>query len=273
MKIQHYTPGKPVNLFIEKIMQINIDMKTLISNQNLFIPNGKIVLVIHLQNTMALQNECALQVLPKMFFVGLLSYSRNLKPLGDLISIFVIFKPNALHNLYKIDMKDLKKSEYINAFDVLGNDSVSLYDQLLSVNNINEQFHITENYFESYLNHQQIKPDIIDNILEIINKEKGCVRVNEITEYFNIAERTLYHKFLTQTGLSPKEYIRLIRFGNIMRNLKNISHVNMFDIFNNSDLYDQSHLIKEIKNFTGYTPKSILNLDLNYYNTLNATIE
>ncbi|HEX2956355.1 MAG TPA: helix-turn-helix domain-containing protein [Chitinispirillaceae bacterium] len=273
MNINKYIPQNPVNLFIEKILHINMDMQTLYSNQNIFIPNGRIALVIHLKNSMMLQKKCSSDFLPMMFFVGLLNHYANLKPLGDLTSVFIIFKPNALYNLFKIDMNHLNKCDYINAVDVLGNSAISLYDQLFSVKNADDRFHIIENYFDSYLHGKVFTVDIIDHIVKRINKDKGCIRVNDITEYFNIAERTLYHKFMIQTGLSPKEFIRVIRFENILRHLNKFSYENSYDIINNYDLYDQSHFIKEVKNFTGHTPKSIVSLNLDLIQAINCTIE
>src|SRR5512133_3104413 len=103
MNIKTYKPGAPLSQFIDTIQSVSIDLKTLISNQTLYVPNGYPSLIIHLKNSISLCANNSMTVLPEMFFVGLRGSSAQLHPIGDLESIFILFRPNALHQLFKID--------------------------------------------------------------------------------------------------------------------------------------------------------------------------
>ena len=74
------------------------------------------------------------------------------------------------------------------------------------------------------------------------------------------SERHVQRKVKSMTGLTPKKISRIGRFYNILESssgkYEELKHAQFFT--------DQSHLIKEFKYFTGLTPKSFINKELNY---------
>jgi AraC-like DNA-binding protein len=88
---------------------------------------------------------------------------------------------------------------------------------------------------------------------EIIIESKGEIAVQNILKTVNISERSLERYFKAHIGLSPKFYSRIIRFSNIF-NLIETKDFNWSDITFLAGFYDQSHFIKNFKEFTGEEP-------------------
>lgn len=86
---------------------------------------------------------------------------------------------------------------------------------------------------------------IAENYLmyHILSRSDHLRRVEDIEHLSGYTRRQLQRIFKAQTGLTPREFLRVLRFQRA--------------IINNPDsLYaDQSHLIKEFKRITGLTPK------------------
>jgi len=85
--------------------------------------------------------------------------------------------------------------------------------------------------------------DISHSVQDII-KEKG------------IGLRTLQRKFKNETGLTPKEYLSIIRMNRIEQRLKDKS--NVFELISDFDFTDQSHFIREVKQWRNYPPNDLI---------------
>jgi AraC-like DNA-binding protein len=272
MKCEKFTSGNVLSRFIETIIFIEIKLDELNSHPNMFLPNGNPVLVIHLASTMILKQEHSQTVLPSTFFVGLLNTQARLEPTGDLRSIFVVFKPYALYHLFNLSMFELNKKQFSHAEDIIGSDASILHQLLTTIDNNSQCIEIIKSFFETIICQRTISFDIIDIIIDRIIKDKGCIRVIDIIEYFKIAERTLRRSFLLKTGHPPKEFARIIRFKFIMQHLQNRTSDSWSEVVNETDLVDQSHFIKEFRRFTGNTPSRIMGLDQEMLRMINGTM-
>jgi AraC-like DNA-binding protein len=70
----------------------------------------------------------------------------------------------------------------------------------------------------------------------------------------NLSRRQLERKFKEFSGFTPKDFFRLVRFKNV---LKESEHRNksLVQIAIDSGYYDQSHFTHEFKKYSGYSPR------------------
>src|SRR5690606_38443671 len=105
---------------------------------------------------------------------------------------------------------------------------------------------------------QKIKslvPEEIDGrkrkIFELVHDTQGEISVKEISEKVFWSARQINQYFNRQFGLSLKEYCQIFRFQ------ASLSYIKAGKLFPQLNYYDQSHFIKQIKKFTGVTPKRL----------------
>ncbi|MCO5260391.1 MAG: helix-turn-helix domain-containing protein [Crocinitomicaceae bacterium] len=84
----------------------------------------------------------------------------------------------------------------------------------------------------------------ISHSVKVIAKEKG------------LGLRTLQRNFKTEVGLTTKEYLRIIRMKRIEQRLKD--KPNVFELISDFDFADQSHFIREVKQWRNYAPCELL---------------
>ena len=75
--------------------------------------------------------------------------------------------------------------------------------------------------------------------------------VISLSKNLNINRRQLERKFSTLIGLSPKQLSKVVRLQATIKLLSNKQFTNLTSIAYESDYYDQSHFIKDFKEFTG----------------------
>lgn len=96
---------------------------------------------------------------------------------------------------------------------------------------------------KDYIRATQEQKNISHSVQEII-KDKG------------IGLRTLQRKFKNETGLTPKEYLSILRMNRIEQRLK--GKPNVFELISDFDFTDQSHFIREVKQWRNYAPNELL---------------
>ena len=87
---------------------------------------------------------------------------------------------------------------------------------------------------------------------------KGSKHLNVILKDDKSKRRQLERNFKKQIGLTPKQLSKVIRLQATLQMLLNQTTRTLTDIAYESEYYDQSHFIKDFKEFTGLTPKEFL---------------
>ncbi len=88
-------------------------------------------------------------------------------------------------------------------------------------------------------------------MFDLIYSKKGSMSVNEISEAVHWSSRQINRYFTQWFGLSLKAYTNILRFRASFPDIK------AGKLFPESDFSDQAHFIKEIKKYSGYTPKEL----------------
>jgi AraC-like DNA-binding protein len=95
-------------------------------------------------------------------------------------------------------------------------------------------------------------------MLNLITERKGLISMPELAEYFTVSERHATRKFKSLFGLTTKEFISIIRFQSVLRNLKDSKlPIIWSEISLEGGYYDQSHFIHEFKKRYGMTPGNV----------------
>jgi AraC-like DNA-binding protein len=86
-------------------------------------------------------------------------------------------------------------------------------------------------------------------------------QISKLASISCLGKKQFERIFLTTVGMNPKEYARIVRFQKALKFIqeqgKNISQA---QIAYQSGFSDQSHFIREFKEFSGYTPLSLMEI-------------
>jgi len=174
------------------------------------------------------------------------------------------FQPWVFKNLFNVDMSSLTDNA------ILIPDAI--YQQIKPLKDIAFEPISFENKVkksEQWLSHfvSKISPPSSQGqaAVTMILASNGQLSLDEVLTQTQLNERQLERYFKTHIGVSPKFYCRIIRFSYIFK-LASSEHPNWAAISAQSGFYDQSHFIKNFKEFTGEEPSKYGFTDKNMAN-------
>ena len=100
----------------------------------------------------------------------------------------------------------------------------------------------------------------VSEALSVIHKSGGSIRFEKLTKECRCSEKKLYRLFKSYFNISPKQYIRVVRFRKALMQLNNNGSTKLSSLAYDLGFTDQCHFIKEMKYFTGTTPKKAQNI-------------
>jgi AraC-like DNA-binding protein len=106
-----------------------------------------------------------------------------------------------------------------------------------------------------FLKRLSLKSDRVLAITEHLYSVNGAITIDDLAKKHAIGFRSLERLFKNNVGVAPKELSKIIRFQSVLKRLKDKDFdENLLQLAFEMGYYDQSHLINEIKAFTGQTP-------------------
>lgn len=90
--------------------------------------------------------------------------------------------------------------------------------------------------------------------LRVIDEADTLPRIPRLAAAIGVSERQLRRGFDHTIGLSPKQYLRVVRFRRALRAARAASTPDWAAIAEQTGYFDQAHLIAEFREFSGVTP-------------------
>ncbi len=172
---------------------------------------------------------------------------------GSYTSIQVVLKPHALKSLFGLDASSLANgSVELNEFSA---DDLNM--QLIEAKSVPDQIARLTSFLFAQLKWERTRDALVEASLNMIHHDAATVSVKSLLQHLNISERHFERRFSQAVGISPQSYIRVRRFNEAIRLIKTGQYAKLTDIAHTLCYYDQSHFIRDIKAFSGMTPKDI----------------
>lgn len=80
------------------------------------------------------------------------------------------------------------------------------------------------------------------------------------------SQKHLIQLFREQVGLTPKAFLKIMRFQKAIHDIEQAQHINWATIAAESGYYDQAHFISDFKLFSGFTPGNYLHQQSEFTN-------
>nr|WP_299338744.1 AraC family transcriptional regulator [Allomuricauda sp.] len=167
--------------------------------------------------------------------------------------IGVSFFPVAFKSLFNMNASDLTN----DVLDIEHFFSRGFVDLLLNTADTEQ----TIGLFCDALYQQSSKQEqdaVIKQSVHHIIRNTANVNARDISAYSNTSRRQFQRRFKQCIGVAPETYIRIIKFQKAAQLLRNGHFQKLSDIAYALNYSDQSHFIREFKNFSGHTPKVFL---------------
>lgn len=219
--------------------------------------DGNTGIVFLLEQVHLLTNHS--QYLPSSFLYGQISNFQDLALTEQTSFVIVVFQPDGLYKLLGISARELKE-QIVATQDVFGQPAKKLYDSLRHLKQSTERVNALNTFFyELAIQCKSSSPTLLSAVLQHIAQHKGLVTVEQLVNYSGYTERHVERIFAEQVGVSPKKFGSIVQLHSFLKLLRyKTAETSLTTICYQSGYFDQSHLIRAFKKYTGITPTEYL---------------
>lgn len=183
-------------------------------------------------------------------------YSRvNIKVHDHLRAIRVDLLPGGMYRLLGTPMHE-HFDDGFNARDIFGVDMRILNDQLQHILDLEEGKDLVEKFLLSRV--KDLKEKLpFDSAIQILFRAQGKMSMEETAALSCLSLRQFERKCQERLGMNPKLFARILKFSKAYRLHEALPQQSWISIAHQAGYYDQMHMIKDFKVFTGVNPSEI----------------
>jgi AraC-like DNA-binding protein len=165
--------------------------------------------------------------------------------------------PAGARAFFRLPLSQLK-SRTVCLPDLLLKEERTLAERLEGLPSWDARLDFMETLMQRRLRGPTLQSSVVDWAVSQIAKSGGQMDVESLVAKSGYSQKHLIHLFQEQVGATPKLFSRIVRFGQLMERLKSSPWTSGWsELALEHGYYDQAHLIREIKAFTGEPPGKI----------------
>lgn len=198
---------------------------------------------------------------PRAMVLGQVMDPFYIEPVGEVDTFAISFFPLGFSNLISKSLDELVNTE--TPLDQLFDPMIirELENNVIHADSTQERIKIVEAFLFERLQESRVIDQVIRTTVEVMYQRGGNVKLGEVLGHDKSSRRHLERQFKKQVGISPKQLGKVIRLQAALSLLLDKEPQNLTKIAYSSNYYDQSHFIKDFREFTGITPKDFLGSD------------
>ena len=174
--------------------------------------------------------------------------------------MIVAFKKGGGFPFYSFPMSTLADT-VAEADLVLGMGIHDLREQLLAAKSSRRMFQLVESFLLCQAGegiHDSIPTTCVQHALLSIIHSPAVRCLHELSEQIGYSQKHFIDLFKAQVGVSPKQYLKIMRFQKAIRAIERDELPRWNQIALECGYYDQAHFIHDFKLFSGFTPNEYL---------------
>ena len=214
------------------------------------VPTGMICLIFHRGNRLLSVREREFH--PRVFLNGHDKTFDDLRYDGQVNMISVVFRPVGIRAFFNLPMNKLFGLR-LTASDMEDKELLVLENSLVNIENDKQCITLIEQFLLKRLTRlSEYNLKRIETTISLINA--GNDDVVSLANAACLSRKQFERVFSEQVGVNPKTFSRTVRFQRALRVLELKPHISLTALAHECGYFDQSHMIKEFKTFSGYTP-------------------
>ena len=188
-------------------------------------------------------------------------------PSGSNAEMMVImFRKGMAYPFFPYPMSEMSDRVF-QAEHVWGRAVAEMRERMLETSDIGKRFVLAEEFLLRGARPRLEENSCVHYAVGAVQSSGGRMSVSELNAAIGYSPRHFAAMFRRHVGITPKGYLRIIRFQSVVEEIAAAEVVDWSSMALRCGFYDQSHFINDFTHFAGYTPEEYLarrNEYLNY---------
>ena len=228
--------------------------------RNMILPDGAMELIINLGDP---QRLCALDDLERqtVFRSSWVSGERTepivIDEAGDVHLVGIRLQAGGAWPFLGVPLREFS-DQVAELETILGTEVSELRDRLGEAPSDDAALDLTESWLRKRMRSRTPPTRAVSHAVEIIQRGADVVRIGRLADEIGISHKHLLREFERCVGLTPKVLARVYSFQRVISSVGQRPEVNWAETAARYGYYDQAHLIREFRAFSGLTPSAYL---------------
>ena len=253
MKYLQAQPGPQTSHFIKCYWYLEDDS----TEQNIqrVVPDGRPELIFNLGQPFEnfVNRKWVRQ--PGAFFAGQITGPFLIRPSGPARVFGIRFHPHGASQLLKMPAHELTDS--VATLDDLSHRLASQLEGLRELNSVSQQFRALDRIMQKIAEKSDTYDPLIAHAVGEFERTSGLMNITDAAREAGLSSRQLERRFRDAVGISPKVFCRMQRFQRIFHVMES-PDADWVSVAVHCGYYDQAHLIRDFREFSGKTPTALL---------------
>lgn len=187
-------------------------------------------------------------------------------PSGRNSEMFIInFKIGRAYPFVEMPMNELTDC-VVSGELVMTEEVLNLREKLLEIPAIEQKFIFAEQFLLNIFFKKPAANPFVDFSVDLILNNPHQLSIQHLSDKVGYSQKHLIKIFKEHVGLTPKSFLKIMRFQKALREIETNRTANWTQIAYESGYYDQAHFIHDFKDFSGFTPAQFLKQQIEYSN-------
>jgi AraC-like DNA-binding protein len=248
-------PQFPVNQFVQYIWLYESPACSSKKEVQTFVVEGCPMILFHYKQPLTCKSGNNNWVShPKQCVIGQIKSYGEIIESGNEGMIAIVFQPDGLYPFIKIPVDEIT-GQIVDLTDVLGKGIKEIQEKICEAKTDDKKISLVENLL---LNLMKSDTNIYNNdIRYAISQMRSNKKISifELASVVNMSKRNFERRFLEYVGLTPVFYNRIVRFQKTIQLLNKKEDLSFTELAYLAGYFDQSHFIRDFKQFYGQAPK------------------
>lgn len=259
MIFEIHIPKAPLNEFVENMMFFqDFEIDHLVER---FLPDGNVEIIIDLldEPEYVYDNDSfeRIQVCRSGWASGIRTQPISI-PAGDgSAKIVIVFRKGMAHPFFPVPMSEFADT-VVDAEYFWKDDFRLLRERILAAETVKARFRLVEDFLNARLTSETALNPCVEYALEEIVSRPGFTSLSALSSKIGYSQKHFIDLFKKHVGLTPKSYVKVIRFQKAIAAVEAVDEVDWISIALQSGYYDQAHFINEFRTYSGFTPNEYL---------------
>lgn len=253
-KFKVIQPSASLTPYVKQYWFLTMENITLCSQR--LVPLGCTALCFHRGNRIYSSSNG--DYLPQSYLYGIATDYTNLAFSGYIDFICIVFQPTGIKAFFKTPLHETNSS-YL-PLDILNNpELLELEQQLNDATDDLQYVRLIEHFLLLCISQSDNYEDKrINAVINSINR--GESNIDRLAEISCLSYKQFKRLFAEHIGTNPKDFLRIMRFQKLHYLLQTHTDMTLEQLAYECGYYDKSHLIKEVKNFSGFSPADLIDV-------------
>jgi AraC-like DNA-binding protein len=218
------------------------------------VPDGCPEIIVHYGDRFTEDSAGRRIVQSESIVAGQLTRPLMLRPTGRVGMVAARFRADGLFPILGVPMHQLVDRRV--PLETICSDVFPLQARIAEAGSDRERVSHLATFLERKLAERGARDAIVQHNVHAILASGGQISPDQLAQRTGLTARQLERRFQASVGVSPKFLCRIVRFRAIFDRLQ--SSTPWSSIASDCGFFDQSHLIRDFKQFTGQSPTAFL---------------